>query len=132
MINVDETWLSETSFVSKVWAARDSKGNAKLNSVAPRVSLIVAMDTEGQVWFTSSHANTDSNTFTLFLYHLKHELERECPNFLEDTYFLLDNASYHSSEETQATIKTLGFKVVYTGPYSYSACPIEMLFRNLK
>ena len=60
---------------------------------------MVAMDTKGQIWLTASHANTDSNTFTLFLHH-KHELERENPNFVEETYFLLDNASYHSSAET--------------------------------
>ena len=64
--------------------------------------------------------------------YLREELEKETPGFTEDTYFLLDNASYHTSEETQAAMKSLGLKVIQSGPYSYSAAPIEKLFRDLK
>jgi hypothetical protein len=46
--------------------------------------------------------------------------------------FLWDNASYHASEKTQTTIKQLGLTVVFSGAYSYSAAPIEMLFGGLK
>ena len=43
-----------------------------------------------------------------------------------------DNAPYHKSDKIEATIKQLGLKVVFSGPYSYSAAPIEMLFGGLK
>ena len=45
---------------------------------------------------------------------------------------LWDNASYHASEETRAVVRALGLKVIYSGPYSYSAAPIELLFGGLK
>ena len=46
--------------------------------------------------------------------------------------FLWDNASYHSSEETRAVLRSLGLKLIFSGPYSYSAAPIELLFGGLK
>ena len=45
---------------------------------------------------------------------------------------LWDNAKYHSSENTRSVIKSLGLKVIFSGPYSYSAAPAEMLFSSLK
>ena len=31
VINIDETWLNETSFVRRVWAKKDGDGNLRLN-----------------------------------------------------------------------------------------------------
>ena len=94
--------------------------------------MIAALDTDGQLWFTLSHANTDSNMIALFLNSLTKVLDQERPGWQEDTVFLWDNAAYHSSEETRAVIKTLGIKIIFSGPYSYSAAPIELLFGGLK
>ena len=94
--------------------------------------MIAAVDTDGRVWFTLSHANTDSNMIALFLHHLTKTLDSETPGWQEDTVFLWDNASYHSSTETRAVVKCLGLKIMYSGPYSYSAAPIELLFGSLK
>ena len=94
--------------------------------------MIAAVDTEGHAWFTLSHANTDSNMMSLFLYYLTKTLDRETPGWQEDTVFLWDNASYHSSDETRTAVKCLGLKLIYSGPYSYSAAPIELLFGSLK
>ena len=66
--------------------------------------MIIALDTEGIVWFTLSHANTDSNMMGLFLYSLVNQLERESPGWKEDTIILLDNASYHVSVETRVVV----------------------------
>ena len=45
---------------------------------------------------------------------------------------LWDNASYHASNETRAVVRALRLKVIYSGPYSYSAAPIELIFGGLK
>ena len=94
--------------------------------------MIAAVDTDGRCWFTLSHANTESNMMTLFLYNLTKVLDQETPGWQENTVFLWDNASYHSSEEIKATVTRLGLKIIYSGPYSYSAAPIELLFGGLK
>ena len=66
--------------------------------------MIAALDTDGRVWYTLTQVNTDSNIVTLFLHSLIETLDLESPGWQEDTVFLLDNAPYHSSEETRAAI----------------------------
>ena len=68
----------------------------------------------------------------LFLLALTKALDSETPGWREDTVFLWDNASYHRSQETKVIIQRLGLKIIYSGPYGYSASPIEMLFGGLK
>ena len=68
----------------------------------------------------------------LFLNSLVKKLDSETPGWQEDTVFLLDNASYHTSDETRAVFRTLGLKILFSGPYSYSAAPVELLFGGLK
>ena len=94
--------------------------------------MIAALDTDGRVWFTLYHANTDSNIMTVFLHHLKASLDQETPGWEEDTVILLDNAPYHVSSEVKSVVRSLNFRVIYTGPYSYSAAPIETLFSQIK
>ena len=66
IINVDETWLNETSFVRRVWAPRDGLGNFNLNAISPRLSMIAALDCDGKVWFSLAHATTDSDVIATF------------------------------------------------------------------
>ena len=66
IINVDQTWLNESSFVRRVWAPMNGGSNVKLNAITPRVSLVVAIDTDGKVWFSLSHSTTDSDFMALF------------------------------------------------------------------
>ena len=69
---------------------------------------------------------------TLFLMQLTRALDSESPDWKDNTIFLWDNAPYHTSVETNTVIKTLGIKIVFSGPYSYTAAPIELLFGGLK
>ena len=108
IINIDETWLNETSFVRRVWAHRGGYGNMRLNPIMPRLSMIAALDTHGNVWFTLTHASTDSDIIALFFKHLVASLDSETPDWQDDTVFLWDNATYHASSETMNTIKRLG------------------------
>ena len=79
-----------------------------LNTVTPRLAMIAAIDNDGHVWFTLSHANTDSNMIALFLSHLTKALDNESPGWQTNSVFFWDNASYHSSAETRAITQALG------------------------
>ena len=59
ILNVDESWLNEVSFQRKVWCPKDRPPTVTRQGVSPRISLIAALDTEGRVWFSLLHANTD-------------------------------------------------------------------------
>ena len=45
---------------------------------------------------------------------------------------MLDNAPYHVSESTLELMEGLEIPVVFTGPHSYDAAPIELLFAAFK
>jgi len=104
----------------------------RLSSITPRLSMIAALDTNGHVWFSLAHATTDSDVISLFWKTLAHSLDDEDPGWRENTIFLWDNATYHTSAETLSVLHRLGLQVIFTGPYSYDAAPIETLFSQLK
>ena len=70
IINIDETWLNESSFIRRAWVRRDGLGNVRLNAITPRLSMIAALDTGGNVWFSLGHSTTDSDVVALFLKQL--------------------------------------------------------------
>ena len=45
---------------------------------------------------------------------------------------LLDNAKYHTSSDTQEALMKLKIPYMFSGPYSYSTAPIELMFSGLK
>ena len=132
IINIDESWISETGFIRKVWAKKDGRGNINLSAVTPRLSMIAALDTEGRVWFSLAHATTNSDVIALFMKNLMNSLDQESPGWQENTVFLFDNATYHKSVETVRFFSRWGLQVIFSGPYSYSAAPTETLFSGLK
>ena len=100
--------------------------------VNPRIALIAALDTEGQVFYSLSHANTDSDVMMTFFLHMTSKLDQESPGWQDNTMWLLDNASWHRSLAMKDAIKRQGLKVMFTAPYSFQGAPIELLFSGLK
>ena len=95
------------------------------------MSLIAALDTDGRVYFTLTHANTDSDVLLAFMKHLTRQLDSEDPDWQEKTVFLLDGARYRTGEKMREYFRKLQVRVMYSGPYSYAAAPIEMVFGAL-
>ena len=51
IINVDESWLNELTFVRKMWQPINSKLTLSHKTIQPRLSVIAAIDTEGRIWY---------------------------------------------------------------------------------
>ena len=68
----------------------------------------------------------------LFMRYLIKHLDLENPNWREKSIFLLDGAKYHTSDEMREYFRKMKVNIIYSGPYSYSAAPIETLFSALK
>ena len=81
VINVDETWLNETGFIRRAWCRPRTQGTVATRPMQPRLSMITALDTDGRVFFSLSHATTDQDTFMLFMRHLVAHLDRETPGW---------------------------------------------------
>ena len=94
--------------------------------------MIAALDNFGKIWFSLGHAATDGDVIALFLMNMVKMLDNEDPNWRDNTIFLWDNTPYHTSAETKMIIHRLGLQIIYSGPYSFSAAPIETLFSGLK
>ena len=93
IINVDESWLNNTRFIRKSWVPSDAAGTYTDKQVQPRISLLVALDTDGRLWCALTQANTNADVMTLFLRHLAQELDRDEPGWQETSTILLDNAA---------------------------------------
>ena len=50
IINVDESWLNQSRFVRKLWVPSDAAATYTDKQVAPRISLLVALDSDGRMW----------------------------------------------------------------------------------
>ena len=53
------------------------------------------------MYLSLSIANTDDDTFRLFVQKLNAKLNAERPGWKKDTVVLLDNAPYHASKQTR-------------------------------
>ena len=67
VINVDQSWLNQTRFLRRIWVPTDAAGTVTDKQVAPRISLLLALDTEGRIWTSLTQANIDADVMTLFL-----------------------------------------------------------------
>ena len=132
IINIDESWVSETEYSRRMWCPNKVPCTATEQSIGTRLALIAALDTEGRVYFALTHANTDSDVILTFLRRLAIMLSIETPDWRETSIVLLDGAKYHTSKETRENLKKLKIPITYSAPYCYSTAPIEHLFGGFK
>ncbi len=52
VINIDETWLPQTDFRNRKWAARGSKNSQPVSEMLSKANAIVGVDTRGKVYFS--------------------------------------------------------------------------------
>ena len=129
---MDETWLNQGDMRHRKWRKKGQTNSVNDKQIIPRISVIAAIDTEGEAYMSMSIVNTDEDSFRLFVRKLAAKLDADRPGWKRDTVVLLDNASYHSSRLTREYLAHLGIRTMYTGPYSYSGVPIELYFAALK
>lgn len=68
----------------------------------------------------------------VYLQYLVEQLDEERPSWRDDTVLLLDGARYHTGSKVREYLRKLDLQVIWSGPYSYSTAPIEMVFGALK
>ena len=94
--------------------------------------MIMAFDSHGDVYFAMTQVNTNASIIKMFLSQLSSRLDVERPSWRDDSVLLLDGASYHICPEVREHMKVLGIPVIFTAPYSYAACPVELFFAYFK
>ena len=115
-----------------MWCPAQTPATMTAKPISYRISLIAALDTEGNIYYSLTQANTDQHVMMVFLQHLVEQLDQERPSWKEDCVILLDGARYHTGSRVREYLRKLELQVIWSGPYSYSTAPIEMVFGILK
>ena len=68
--------------------------SANNSPVNPRVSMLMAICTEGKLYFALTQTNTDHKVFCLFITKLVDVLSKEDKEWRSRTVLLLDGAKY--------------------------------------
>ena len=132
IINIDETWLPHLDFRRMSWRRRGEANSIPSRGLSQRVNMIAALDTEGRLYLSLTQQNTESDVMLMFMSRLALLLSQEDKDWRENTYWLLDNAAYHKSDEVRRHLKRLGVKIVFSGQYAYSAAVCELFFAYCK
>lgn len=64
------------------------------NQVTPRISLLMAISTDGELYAALTQVNTDHKVFCLFMSQLAKKLSKEDPDWRTNTLILMDGARY--------------------------------------
>ena len=132
IINADESWINQQDFRHHKWCRRHDNNSAPQKEIDPRISLLVAIDSWGEVYVSLTQVNTNSEVFSIFLERLASKLTEQRPDWRQDTVLLLDGARYHNSEVARATIARLRIPICFSAPYSYETAPVELYFGIFK
>ena len=103
-----------------------------VKKVSPRITLIVALDSEGKIYASLLQANSDTDTMLIFLTELIKTLDIEDKNWRTNSVLMWDNAGYHEAKEVLTPLEEQRAPVLFLGPYSYRMAPAEMVFAALK
>ena len=131
-INIDESWVGSADYRRRSWYRKGVNNSLSARKVSPRITLIVALDSEGKIYATLLQANSDSDTMVLFLTELIRTLDYEDKSWRENSVLMWDNAGYHESEEVLTLMEEQKVPLLFLGPYSYHMAPCEMVFAALK
>jgi transposase len=93
---------------------------------------LTAIDTDGTLIFSLTQVNTDQYVKMLFLTELANHLDIERPEWRTDTIILMDNASYNKGDDITLHIERLEIPTIFSGPYAFDSCPIELFFAYFK
>ena len=116
-LNIDETWLGMSDFRRRKWQAPGTTNSVAALSMAPRVTMILAVDSTGRLYFSLSQSNSNQGLFGLFMRQLVLKLDKERPNWRKNTLVTLDGARYHSGAEAKELYESLDIPVAMLGPY---------------
>ena len=128
VINIDESTLDQTYYIRKGWGVKGQKLFTVKGTRLNKFNIIAAASNHGAVWFQTNNGKNNSITFWNFILNLILNLQEENPLWRRHTVFLLDNAQFHKSDWIIDKFVEFQIPVLFSGPYSYDASPIEKIF----
>ena len=132
ILNFDESWIDHMDCRYRKWGLIGSPNSISKKQVHPRVTMIMAIDTLGNLYSSYTQVNTDSLVISMYLRELVKQLDKDRPKWRDNTVVLLDNAKWHTAGLVLDTMSELRVPVMFLPPHAYKVAPIEMLFAAIK
>ena len=63
------------------WREKDTSNSVPAKQVAPKISMIVALDTKGSVFLTLVQSNSNSKIMEIYMHSLVNKLDEERPGW---------------------------------------------------
>jgi len=114
------------------WRIKGSTNSFPSIQMIPRISMIVGVDTLGNVYLSLTQSNSNSQVMEMFFRHLDAKIEKERKNWRKEAVLIIDNAPYHTSGASMKAFERLKLPLMLTGPHSYDASPCELFFAQFK
>ena len=90
VITIDESWLEYSDGTTMVWSKKNQPNSVPSLLIQPRISIIVALSTEGEVYISIAQHNNNSSMMGMFIRHLVNKLNKERKNWRENTIWIWD------------------------------------------
>ena len=91
------SWLGMSDFRRMKWRPRGSTNSIARKLVVPRISMIVALDTDGEVFLSLTQSNTNAMIMEIFIRQLVNKLNKRDPDWRKSSVIMMDNAAYHTT-----------------------------------
>ena len=98
IINIDETWVDSGDFRRRCWQRANLSNSIPIKKVQPRITLVVAVDSTGELYASLLQTNSDGDTMYLFMTELFKTLDFEDKHWRQNSVIIWDGASYHEAE----------------------------------
>ena len=77
------------------WQVPGTTNSVPKLEIAPRITMILGIDTLGNVYVTLAQANSNTEMMELYFRALTNQLDIERPGWRRDTIIIVDGAKYH-------------------------------------
>ena len=136
MIKIDKSSINRSIMTNYSWELKVKPIESKNSPFSDPLSLIMAICSNGSWMSFMIDETIDSINFIWFNSILHHWIVSNNYYEYNKVLLLLDNWSYHKSNNSMKILKTLCYTIAYIPTYSPDFAPIEMCFyilkRNLK
>ena len=125
ILAVDESWFGETNYQRTAWQSNASKESQRNNVFQPRITMVAAIDNFGEAYLSIIQNNNNQYIFAEFVRELADQLDKERANWRNDTIWLVDGASMHSTTMVKEIYQKLKIPIMMAPPYSWNLVATE-------
>lgn len=132
ILNFDETIIKMTTAKHFSWCKRGQSNQRIFGKPISGLSLLVAVSSEGDIFYKYLDGNNNSATVASFFVSLADQLSLIDNDWRQKIVVVLDNCASHKTKLVRQILWKLRFPVLYTAPASYLCLPVELLFAAIK